>query len=692
MEAVTETGSEAARRRDLILAADVPVLLAALAELTGDTALLKPEYQPRRPKGASAAQALFTEIPKQGGLSGEVLAAAVNDAEIALQRYLASGGADLDEDQLRSLREACLKFLTEGMDLAGTVLEEILRYEINQKDVEELYPRNSSDYDGGATPSVTSGVEPAVRKLDAWQDATPEVEALIVGTGMAGISAAKTFDDYGIEYVAIERNRGVGGVWWENRYPGCRIDTFNFQYSFSFAPRNWKHFYSVRDEVSNYLEDVAATIRLYDNTYFETEVVVCEWSEEDNRWRVTLRSRDGQITKTVKARYVVTAMGHNQIPKIPEIEGLESFRGSYVHTARWDPELNLAGKRVAVVGSGASALQVVPAIAGEVSKLYVLQRSAPWLTPDPVYHDELPEGLRILLQQVPNLSKWIRAWQQVFAYEGMMSAVVRDPEWGDKHGASSSANFGLKVRMQSYIWETYADRPDLLAKSVPDIPIVAKRLVRDDGSWARALKMEHAQLIDENIKRVGSDYIETGSGERFTVDVIVFATGFRSSGYLEPITFLGREGRDLHAEWNGDPKAFKNITYPGFPNLFMVSGPNSALAASGSTLVIAENCAHYIAEQITYMRNNGFESVEPKSEPLDRYVEWIDNANQKRVWSTPGTGTWYQNSTGRVSQVWPFKLDEHWKMTHTLEPSSYLYAGGEGGDAGVPSEAKAALG
>src|SRR5439155_13663394 len=319
----------------------------------------------------------------------------------------------------------------------------------------------------------------------------------------------------------------------------------------------------------------------------EPAVGSATWSEADRRWTLQVRNRDGR-DETVVADAVISAVGQLNRPLYPEIEGRDSFAGPSFHSARWDHSIDLRDKRVAVIVTGASAVQFIPEIAPRVGELLVFQRTPPWFGPTEDYHAVVAPGLRWLYAHVPSYSEWNRFHIFWKMGDGVLPGVRVDPDWEPKDHAVGLFNDILRQLLTGYLDSEFADRPDLRDKVLPSYPPGAKRLLRDNGVWARTLKRENVELITETIREITPDGVVTADGVAHDVDVVIYGTGFQASKFLTPMTVTGRGGVDLHEHWDGDARAYLGMTVPGFPNLFCLYGPNTNIVINGSIIYFSE--------------------------------------------------------------------------------------------------------
>ncbi|MBC2637756.1 MULTISPECIES: NAD(P)/FAD-dependent oxidoreductase [unclassified Rhodococcus (in: high G+C Gram-positive bacteria)] len=611
--------------------ADLPSLLPALAFVTGDMSLVPDELRPQvRISGAAMAP--------QGGLAPEQQESARSLALDCVRKFRGAGApADrIDDAALRRL----MRFITGD---TKSDYEPLLLKELGLAELER-----SDDLDNA------SGLS-----------------ALVIGAGMSGLIAAHRLDQAGVDFTVVERNADVGGVWLENSYPGCRLDTNNFAYSYSYAQKSdWNHQYSTQRSIHEYFRDVADRLSLRDKIVFGTEVISAVYDEDDCVWTVTMRSSEGVATQRVNI--LISAVGQLNQPSIPDFPGTASFKGTAFHTARWDHSVDLAGKSVAVIGTGASAYQSIPSIADEVGELFIMQRSAPWALPAPAYHDEIAPGLKWLFQNLPHYHSWFRFYQFWIAVDGMRRFAVVDSDW-QRSDSVSEANYQLKLALESHIRAQYTDRPDLIDKVIPDYPPYSKRMLRDNGVWARTLHQDHVSLVTDKIERLTEDGILMESGEEYKVDVIIYGTGFKASDFLAPMQIIGRDGKELHEQWGADPRAYLGITVPNFPNLFCLYGPNTNLVLNGSIIMFSELGMKHIMDCINTLASQGPGSLECAVEPYEAYNRRVDEGNEMMAWGIQGVRNWYKSSSGRVSQNWPFSTIEYWRVTHHFNAEDYTY-------------------
>ncbi|WP_293785213.1 NAD(P)/FAD-dependent oxidoreductase [uncultured Aeromicrobium sp.] len=613
---------------ELLAGAEIPPLLAAMAHATGDRDFLDPGVAPpHRQRGA--------RLVKHGGMDELAVERAKELIAAALPDVLGREPALREE-----LIEPSLSFLA-GRLRDGA--DDLLRHELV-----------------GPPPPV---------------DLTASgLRAVVVGAGVSGLAAAVNLRAAGVEVTVLDKNEEVGGTWWENTYPGCRLDTPNFTYSYSFAQRPvWPDHFSQQPDLRDYLIEVSSRFRLRDAVRFGREVEEAVWEEPTAEWVVTVQAPHGK--EVYRCDVLVTAVGQLNRPRIPDIPGLDEFPGDVMHSATWDHDVDLVGREVAVVGTGASAFQIVPAVVDDVARLTVFQRNAPWMLPTPHYTQPIDGSQRTLFERVPGYGRWYRFWQFVASMEAWLPLVEVDPQWSEP-GSVSRLNAQFREELLDALRSQFADRPDLLDICTPHYPPGAKRMLRDDGSWGRALRRDHVDVVRSGVVRICGRRLIAADNSSAAADVIVFATGFRAEEFLAPMRIVGRGGQTLSDHWKGDARAYATTSVPGFPNLFMMLGPNSGLAANGSIVFMSECAAEYVVRCLEVMVRRQAVAMEPTPAAYERFSERIDAANRRRAWGIPGVSTWYQNQYGRVSQNWPLELADYWELTHRVVEEDFDFTDG----------------
>jgi 4-hydroxyacetophenone monooxygenase len=633
IEPIAESDDEI---RAYLADAEIPPLLPALAYATGDMSVLRPELRP---------DPLLVAMP-QGGLSDEQQAAAREIAFQALVGYRDNGcepAPPPSDDRLLEI----MQYAVGGGDMSAylPLLEEELAYR---------------GEDRRAPAWHIDGIAPAV-----------DFNVAIIGAGMSGLLMAHRLRQAGVPFVIFEKNADVGGTWLENTYPGCRVDNPNHNYSYAFAQRHdWPLHFSTQEVLLDYFRRCAEIFELRDHIRFSTEVLSAGWSDETLRWSIVVRDADGR-EEVFDANAVVSAVGQLNRPSFPDIPGRASFAGAAFHSARWAHDESLSGKRVAVIGTGASAVQFIPEIAPTVDELLVFQRTPPWLAPTPDYHDEVSRGLQWLYAHLPSYSEWNRFWIFWRMGDGALEGVRVDESWEPKGAAVSATNDMLRMVLTAYLGIEFADAPDLLPGVVPAYPPGAKRMLRDNGVWARAIKRENVQLVTDAISEITPRGIVTADGREHEVDVIIYGTGFQASRFLTPMEVHGHGGLDLHEQWGGDARAYLGVTIPGFPNLFCLYGPNTNIVINGSIVYFSECGVRYIMGLLEQVLAGGHRAIEVRKDVHDEFNERVDAENRKMAWGWSDVNSWYKNEHGHVAQNWPFTLLEYWQRTVKVDPDDY---------------------
>jgi 4-hydroxyacetophenone monooxygenase len=507
----------------------------------------------------------------------------------------------------------------------------------------------------------------------AKADIAPErtFNAVIIGAGMSGLAAAHRLQQAGVEFAVIEKNDDVGGTWLENSYPGCRVDVQNHMYSYSFAQRHdWPYYFSPRPVLRDYFRECAEEFGLMEHIRFRTEVISCVWTEEANRWVLAVRNPDG-TEDTMTANAVISAVGQLNRPLTPTISGQDSFAGASFHSAQWDHNVDLAGKRVAVIGTGASACQFIPIVAREAARLDVYQRTAPWLIPAPRYQEPVDPGFSLLLTHVPFYAQWYRFFMFWRGAEGMLAAATVDPAFPPTERSVSAANEVFRELLTQWIAFCAGDDDELLAKMTPNYPPLSKRFIVDDGTWATTLKQDHVDLVTTPIEAIEPGGVRTLDGTVRAADVVIYGTGFQAARFLTPMQVVGRGGVDLHDQWNGDARAYLGIVAPNFPNFFFLYGPNTNIVVNGSIIYFSECEVHYVTECVRFLLESGSASLDCRADVHDRYNEVIDAANKLRTWGFSNVSSWYKNQYGRSAQNWPFSVLEFWEQTRAPDPADF---------------------
>ncbi|MPY92708.1 MAG: FAD-dependent oxidoreductase [Acidimicrobiia bacterium] len=494
----------------------------------------------------------------------------------------------------------------------------------------------------------------------------------IIGAGVTGVLAARTLDQLGVTNITVlEKNPEPGGTWWQNRYPGCRVDTPSLLYSFSFdQDPGWPEHFSRQPELLRYVKRIAEESELGARLRCGTEVEAMTWDEGAACWRLDLRHGDGS-TSEMTANAVIAALGLLRVARYPDIPGREEFAGPALHSAHWDPDVDLHGKRVAVVGTGASANQIVPAIAPVAAQVTIYQRSPHWIISHPKYGKALAGVEKQLFDAIPTYREWNRFSESWKFGDGVTPMVRVDPDWPYPERSVNAASDKLRAQLMEYVTSQVGDRPDLLDKVVPNYPPYGKRMLVDNG-WYEALRRDNVRLVTSPIRQVTADGVTTTAGHD-EVDVLVFATGFQADRVLWPIQVTGAGGVDITARLEENPEAYLGISPQDGPNLFISPGPNGTPGHGGNGIFAAECHVRYIVECLRGLFEHGARSMEVREEVLRAYVEDLCAELETIVQSLPGFDNWYKGDRGRVTTIAPKSILQFWQDCRTPDPEAYAY-------------------
>ena len=618
--------------KDGIANANIPALLMVLYQMTGEATWLQEPFAPGRSPGL--------DDNDSGQLPDEVQTQIRMAAEEAIEAWLA--GRPLAIERPTNLR------LAEMLSVAMT----------------EHVPEEYGDI---VAAGMGYDLEPTADTAIA-----ADKTAIVIGGGVSGICAGIELGKLGIDYTLFEKNEDFGGTWFENRYPGCGVDTPSLTYTFSCRPNDWSMYFPLRDEIEGYLLDTAREFGLYDKACFRTHVEEARWNTATDQWDVTITTPDGK-RETHSADYLFSAVGILNIPKFPQIDGLDEFAGEVYHTSRWPAEADLSGKRVAVIGNGASGMQVAPAIADEVSRMTIFARSKQWAAPFPQFRKKVPEGVRYLMQVVPLYRAWLEQRLSWTFNDRVHGTLFRDPEWEHPERAVNEINDAHRRVFTRYVEEQLQDRPELIERVLPEYPPFAKRMLLDNG-WFRTIKKPHVDLIPEHLAKVEGNTLSTSSGETVEADVIILATGFQTTNVLGSYDIVGREGQLLRDHWGEDnASAYLGTLVPGFPNFFILLGPNVGSGHGGSMIRNIENQMHFAGQVVQCAEAQEASTVEVKETAYTDYSRRIDDAHDRLVWTHPGTENWYRNSQGRVVAITPWRNDAFWRMTRSPDEADLQF-------------------
>ncbi|BDB43085.1 MULTISPECIES: flavin-containing monooxygenase [Mycobacterium] len=497
-----------------------------------------------------------------------------------------------------------------------------------------------------------------------------EFPVVIVGCGEAGLLAGIKLKQAGVPFTIVDKQDGVGGTWRANRYPGCRVDIANQYYAYSFEPTDhWTHLYSEQPEILQYLTDVMAKHDIAPHVRFSTEVTAATWDDPTATWQVTIRSADGR-SETLTARGLICAVGQFSNAVIPDIKGAKDFRGPAFHTAQWPDGIDLAGRRVAVIGAGASGFQLVPAIADTTAHVAVYQRTPQWIAPNVHYHEPVGAGAQWAIRHLPYYGRWVRFVSWWPLTDAIREQGLIDPAW-DTGGKSCSASNHV-IREVFIAWmRAFTDDEELLAKVVPDYPPLGKRTLQDNGTWITTLQRPDVELINDRIAEITPDGVSTVDGVHRPADILVWATGFDVNHQLGPINVRGLDGIALNDVWGDAPYAYLGVTVPGFPNFYCMYGPGTN-AVNGASIMYNSECQmRYIMACIDMVLAQGVRSAMPRADVCAEYHRNNQDKLKTMVYSHPKVASYYKNSTGALPTLYGGRIVDYWKWTRHANPADY---------------------
>lgn len=641
----------------------VPALLCSLVHMTGDPSWIRGDARPQI--------AMLNDY--QGGMPAEMQAEVRQRALPAVAAYRDAGCAPTPITP--ELAAEMMAFLGCG-PLADDVVPMFL---------DDLH------LDGTDSGAITWGDEiPADVKADS--------HVVVVGCGESGLLAGIRLAQAGIPFTIVEKNAGPGGTWWDNRYPGARVDIGSHFYCYSFEPSDhWTEYFAQHPELRGYFSRILDKYDLRRHCRFDTEVTAARFDESSGGWQLDLRAVSGSVgaegsegtspagdsgapraagrTETIEARFVISAVGALNQPKLPDIPGMETFAGPSFHSARWDHSAEWRGKRFALVGAGASGFQIAPTIADDVARLSVFQRTAQWMLPNFNYHRPVPAGDTWAMRHLPFYGRWFR-FLTFYPGAGVNIDWTRvDPTYDDPDGLAVSETSALR-RKQFGMWIEWQlqDRPDLLAQSIPDYPPSAKRMLQDDGSWLTCLKKPNVDFVRTPIERIVPEGVVTIDGTLHEADVICYATGFRHNDFLWPIDFVGRAGQGLRAQWGNEPTAYLGITVPNFPNLFCLYGPGTNLAHGASLIFQSEAQVHYVMEAIRRTLGGGHRTIEVTQAAHDEYTDRYRTEIDQTIWAHWSVRhSHFKNPDGKIFTISPWSIPEYWRWTRSVDRDDYRF-------------------
>lgn len=617
---------------EALLDVSIPTLMLSLVHMSGDPSLIRGELKP--------GGLFLNEV--QGYMSEEDKAAV---RKIALEVIADYRDRDCPEPE----------------PIGPELLQEMMQWLV----CEPVPP----EY----VPMLLEEMELDGRDARAVRGTPADLPVVVIGCGESGLLAGIRLKEAGIPFTIVEKNAGVGGTWWQNSYPGARVDVGNHFYCYSFEPTDqWTHFFAEQPELQAYFQTVMHRYDIGRHVLWETEVTEASWDDDTATWTVHARGRGGEMT-TLTARAVISAVGQLNRPHLPAIDGQEDFAGPSFHSSEWDHSVDLRGKRVAMIGAGASGFQIAPAIAGDVEQLTVFQRTAQWMFPNPNYHAAVGPGVQWALRHLPFYGRWYRFLLFWPGCDKGLAAAYVDPDYPDQQKAVSEINEITRIMFTEWITSQIGDDPELLAKVVPDYPATGKRTLQDNGSWLRTLTRNNVELVRTGIDHIAPDAVVTADGKRYSADIIVYATGFQANRMLWPMTIIGRDGEILSERWGERPSAYLGITVPGYPNFFCMYGPGTNLASGGSLIFHSECQMRYITQCLELLIEGGQRCLEPRE---DKTLDWHDRTQaemRRMVWSQPSIKhSFYKNQFGEVYGLSPWRLVDYWSWTREPDPDDFV--------------------
>jgi 4-hydroxyacetophenone monooxygenase len=616
---------------DAVGFADPMVLRGLLYQLTGDESLAATEVTLSHP----------------GGFGGQVTGLA-HPEDVELIRAKAV-------DFLRSYRDDGAGEITVGpaqrlhRSLSLTAGEEVPASELEMW-LEEL------------------ALNPWARGL-VWKEPPPaqrldDFSVIVVGAGMGGLNAAAQLRHAGIPFTVIEKNSGVGGTWYENRYPGARVDSPSRNYTHAFGVDfPYPNPFCGQAENEKYFNWIADTFELRPNIEFNTEVKSASWDEDEKVWEIKAVGPDGPRVWRVNA--VISCVGFLARPNLPNIDGMQEFGGRSFHTARWPHDIDFEGKRVGVIGSGCTGYQMVPELAKVADHTYAFQRTPSWVFDIPGYLAPFPPQVNWLDRNFPFLTNFVRFRMDWGSRPDVTMKVFGvDPDFSDPH-ATSALNKVVRDQRIEFMRAKFADRPELVDKMLPVAPPMSSRpvLVDRDYSIYDAILRDDVTLVTEGIERIDATGIKVRGGENYPVDIIVFATGFKANEFLWPMEIVGRDGQRIEELWAKDgARAYLGTMLPGFPNFFMIYGPNTNPIGGLQVVDMEEMVTRFALECLSYLIENDKAAVDVTADAYWRYNDELDRAEKLKNYHDPRAHNYYKNEFGRSAANMPFDARLSWEM------------------------------
>jgi len=538
-------------------------------------------------------------------------------------------------------------------------LQQIMSYVVGSAVSSEYVPMMAED--------MKLAINPSKQNAKSKTPNPHDLSILIIGAGMSGILMGIKLSERGIPFKIYEKNDDVGGTWFENIYPGCRVDIANHFYSYSFEENHqWSQYFSEQPELQDYFKRCFLKHNLNEITEFNRKVEAMTFSKKTNLW--TINSSQGDNEFVNEFNLVISCIGQLNQSKLPEISGLDSFKGDIFHSSQWPEDFQVDGKKIAVIGSGASAFQIVPSIADDCRELKVFQRSPPWMFPNQDYHRKVDDHKKWLLEKIPGYSRWYRFLLFWPGSDQLLDSLFIDENWDGQGTSINKTNDQMRQIFTDAMLSQISDA-SLAHKVIPTYPPFGKRMLQDNGAWLKSLQKKNVSLIVDPITEITYAGIKTNNSvDHF--DAIILATGFKAQEFLSSFPVDGGAGT-FQERYGDSPESFLGITCDTLPNFFMTYGPGTNLAHAGSIIFNSECQAKYICAAIDHMIEHQLTSIVVKPAVVQEYQARLEERLDKMVWQHPSVSSWYLNTQGKVVTTSPWRLVEYWNWTNNFNPRDY---------------------